>query len=208
MRDESLKASRDFTVARPLGQSIVHIENPGCVEYVTCRLKRLRYFGRCPKVEERRKREPHIPSFISEVCAAKTAAYFAGQNSLGFVQIAVEESQVIYPCAKSDVVLMEYGGPLHRRTMQLLAHDAVTDFRVYGIGADVISNRPAVAARFVPGLEIRIVGEREEFFEFIHGSVSLIGRELFNMRVCTWNDECSSRVKTGGFRNPVRTTVF
>ena len=35
---------------------------------------------------------PHIPSFISEEGTAKTAAYFAGQNSLGFVQIAVEES--------------------------------------------------------------------------------------------------------------------
>ena len=73
---------------------------------------------------------------------------------------------------------MEYGGPLHRRTMQLLAHDAMTDFRVYGIGADVISNRPAVAARFVPGLEVRIVGAREEFFEFIHVSASLVGRGI------------------------------
>jgi hypothetical protein len=91
---------------------------------------------------------------------------------------------------------MEYGGPLHRRTMQLLAHDAVTEFRVHGIGADVISNRSAVAARFVPGLEIHIVGAREEFFEFIHVSVSLVGREVFSMRVCTWNDECPSTVKS------------
>ena len=91
MRDESLKASRDFTVARPLGQSIVHIENPGCVENVTCRLERLGYFGRRSKIEERRKREPHIPSFISKEGAAKTTAYFAGQDPLGLVQIAVEE---------------------------------------------------------------------------------------------------------------------
>ena len=95
MKDDSIAARRDFTVARPFGQSVVHIENPGCVEYVTCRFECLRYFGRRPKVEERGKREPHIPSFISEERAAKTAAYFAGQNSPGFVQIAVEESQVI-----------------------------------------------------------------------------------------------------------------
>jgi hypothetical protein len=88
---------------------------------------------------------------------------------------------------------MEYGSPLHRRTVQLLAHDAVTDFRVYGIGADVISDRPAVAACFVLGLEIRIVGAGEEFFEFIHVSVSSVSRQAFNMRLCTWDDYCPTR---------------
>ncbi len=76
------------------------------------------------------------------------------------------------------MVLMEYGSPLHRRTVQLLAHDAVTDFGVHGIGADLISNSPAVAGRFVLGLEVRIVGAREEFSEFIHESVSAIGRDF------------------------------
>lgn len=176
-RDPSRKSSRNFTVAGPLGQAIIHVKNPGCVEYVTARLERLGYFGRCPEVEERWKREPHIPSFIGEGCAAQTAADLAGQNPLGFVQTAVEEPQVIQPCAKSDVVLVEYGGPLHRRTMQLLAHDAVTDFRIDGIGADAVSNRSAVAARFVLGLEVRIVDAREERFEFIHLSGSLVGRD-------------------------------
>src|SRR5210317_2163620 len=92
---------------------------------------------------------------------------------------------------------MEYGGPLHRRTMQLLAHYAVTDFRVHGIRADVISNRPAVAARFIFCLEIRIVGAREEFFEFIHVSVSLVGLERFNVHPCAWNDECQSSIIRG-----------
>ena len=73
---------------------------------------------------------------------------------------------------------MEDGGPLHRRTVQLLTHDAVTDFCVYGIGANLISNYPAVAARFVLGFEIRIVGAREDFCEFIHVSVSLVGRGI------------------------------
>jgi hypothetical protein len=67
---------------------------------------------------------------------------------------------------------MEYGGPLHGRAMQLLARDAVTDFRVHGIAADLISNRPAVAARFVSDFEIRIAGAREEFSKFVHVSVS------------------------------------
>jgi hypothetical protein len=102
------------------------------------------------------------------VGTAKITAYFAGQNSLGPVQIAVEEPEVVETCAKSDVALVEDGGPLHRRTMQLLAHDAVTDLRVHGIGADVISDRPAVAARFVLGGEIRTVGAAKEFFEFVH----------------------------------------
>jgi hypothetical protein len=84
---------------------------------------------------------------------------------------------------------MKYGSPLHRRTVQLLAHDAVADFRVYGIGADVISDSSAVAARFVLGLEIRIVGARKDFFEIIHESVSAVSREAFNMRLCTRNDE-------------------
>ncbi len=82
-------------MANPLWQSIVHIEHSGPVEYVTCWLERLWHFGRCPKVEERRKREPHIPSFISDECAAKTTAHFAGENSLGLIQLAIEESQLI-----------------------------------------------------------------------------------------------------------------
>jgi hypothetical protein len=88
------------------------------------------------------------------------------------------------------VVLVEYGGPLHRRAMQLLARNAVTDLRVHGIGADVVSNRPAVAARFVPGLEIRIVGAREKLLEIIHVPVSLVVGEWFNMRACIWKSEC------------------
>src|SRR5512134_2956992 len=95
-------------------------------------------------------------------------ADFAGQNSLGPVQIAVEEPEVVETCVKSDVALVEDGGPLHRRTVQLLAHDAVTDLRVHGIGANVISGRPAVATRFVLGREIRAVGATKEFFEFVH----------------------------------------
>ena len=172
-------------MAGPLGQAIVHIENPGRVEDVTCRFERLRYLWRRPEVEERRKREPHFPSFISDWRTAKTATYLAGKNSLGLVQAGVEESQVIQPCAKSDVVLVEYGGPLHRGPMQLLAHHAVTDFRLHGICADVISDRPAVAACSVSGLEPQIVGRREELLEFIHLSVSLVDREPFNLRDCS-----------------------
>jgi hypothetical protein len=95
-------------------------------------------------------------------------ADFAGQNSLGPVQVAVEEPEMVETCVKSDLVLVEDGGPLHRRTMQLLAHDAVTDIRVHGIRADLISDRPAVATRFVLGGEIRTVGAGKEFFVFVH----------------------------------------
>ncbi len=189
-RDESLKASRRAAVACPFGKAVVHVEYPGRVEYVTCRLECLRDLRWCPEVEERRKPEPHVSSFISDERAAKIAAYFAGQDSLGLVQSAIEESQVIQSRAEPDVVLMENGGPLHRRPMQLLAHDAVADLRAHGIGGDMISNRPAMAACFVPGLEVRIVRAQEELLEFIHVSVSSTGCDLFSMRVRTRNGEC------------------
>ncbi len=187
-RDQSLKTSRLFTVACPFGQAVVHVEYPGCVEYVTLRLECLGYYGWCPEIEERRKPEPHFSSLISDRCAAKTAADFAGQNSLCRVQIAVEEPQMFQPRTKSDVVLVEYGGPLHRCTMQLLAHDAVTNFRVHGIAGNVISNRAAVTAGFVSGVKIHIVGTQEEFFEFIHRFVSSVGCDLFYMRVFARTD--------------------
>ena len=65
---------------------------------------------------------------------ALAAADLAGQDPLGRVQAAVEESQAIHPCSESDVVLVEDRGPLHRRAMQLLAHDAVADLGIHRIG--------------------------------------------------------------------------
>jgi len=192
--DDSLEASRDVVHANPFGQSVVHVENPGCVEYVTCGLERLGHLGRCAEVEQRRKRQPHVSPLVGDGCTAQTTADLAGQNALGLVQGAVEKPQVIESRAESDVVLVKYRGPLHRRAMQLLARDAVTDFRVHGIGADLISNRPAVAVRPVPDLETRIVGAREKSLEFIHVPVSPVVGEGFNMQAHTCNDECPSTV--------------
>ena len=69
---------------------------------------------------------------------------------------------------------MEYGSPLHWRTMQFLAHDAVANFRVHGIGADAIACRPAVTAGLVPSLETCIVRTCEEFLKFVHRSSTLV----------------------------------
>ena len=155
------KAGRLLTVAPPLGQSVVHVDDPGCVEYVTCRFESRRYLGRRPEVEQRRKSEPHVSSFISNGRTTVTANDFAGKDSLGLVQTAIEESQAIEPRFESDVGLMKDGGPLHRRTMQLLAHDAVTDLRVHGIGGDAVPHRPAMATRFVSSLKAGIIGSQE-----------------------------------------------
>ena len=59
--------------------------------------------------------------------------------------LAIKKMQVIQAGGEPDVALVKDGSPLHGGTVQFLARQAVTNFRIHGIGAHLVSNGPAKA---------------------------------------------------------------
>jgi len=98
-----------------------------------------------PKLEKGWKRKPHSTSLIRNQSAAQGATHLAGKNSLMLIELAVEKMEVINPCHKSDVVLVKYRCPLHRRTVKFLTDPAVAYLRIHGIIANFVLHCTAVA---------------------------------------------------------------
>lgn len=64
-------------MARPFRQIIENIRHSHAVEDVTARTKGIGDVRRRAEIEESGKGEPHIPTFVSDGCAAYRAADFA-----------------------------------------------------------------------------------------------------------------------------------
>ncbi len=113
-------------MARPFGQIIVHVDQPQAIEDMTGWFECFRKLLGDAKIEERWKRQPHMPSFIRDGRAAERTTQLAGQNSLMFVELAVVENQVAHACQNSDMMFVKYRCPLHRSAVKLLADPAMT----------------------------------------------------------------------------------
>jgi hypothetical protein len=98
-----------------------------------------------PKIKQRGKSEPHRTPFIGNGSATPAAPDLAGQYAFMQTLLAVEEMQVLQACGEPHMTLVKDGGPLHGGTVQFLACQAVTDFRIHGISAHLISNGPTKA---------------------------------------------------------------
>lgn len=113
-----------------------------------------------PEIEEGRKREPHPASLVRDQRATAPAADFAWQDSLILETFAVEESQVIDPSRYANVRLSKDGCPLHGRSVQFLAGQAVAEFGIHWIPTHVVLNSTAMAPRTVFGYKMLILIRR------------------------------------------------
>jgi hypothetical protein len=101
------------------------------------------------------------------------------------VLLAIEKMQVIQAGGEPHMALEKDGGPLHGGTVQFLAGQAVTDFRIHGIGVYIVSNGTTKAGGPVFGDKRRVVQGR------IFGSESVFhGKHLES-----WNGGCSYLMK-------------
>jgi hypothetical protein len=114
-------------------------------------------WARSPKSNNVGKGEPHPAPFICNGSAAPFAADLAGQNAFMAVLLAIEKMEVMQTGGKPHMAFVKDGGPLHGGTVQFLAGQAVTDFRIHGIGAHLVSNGPAKAGGPVFGNKRRVV---------------------------------------------------
>ena len=119
-------------MAGPLGQVVVYVDNSQAVEDVAGRFEWCRNLGNMAEVEKGWKSEPHSASFIGDWRSTAAAADFARKNSFMLLVFTVEKSQVFNTFRYSDVTLMKDGCPLHRRTVQFLACQAVTELCIHG----------------------------------------------------------------------------
>lgn len=109
-----------------------------------------------PEVEKGRERQPHSAPFIGNQCSALAAADFARQDARMPVAFTVEEFQAVDSFRYPDVTFMKNGCPLHGRTVQFLAGQAVAEFCIYGIRTHFVLNRTAMAPRTIFGYKSRI----------------------------------------------------
>ena len=140
----------------PLGQVVVYLDNPQAVENMAGGFECCRNPGNMPKVEKGWKGEPHPASFVGDQRSTTAAADFARKNSLMPLAFTVEKSQLLDSMGYSHITLIKDGRPLHRRTVQFLAGQAVAEFGIQGVRTDFVLNRAAMAACTVFRYEIRI----------------------------------------------------
>ena len=98
------------------------------------------------------------------------AADLTGQNAFMTVLLAIEKMQVTQAGGEPHMAFVKDGGPLHGGTVQFLAGQAVTNFRIHGISAHLVSNGPAKAGGPVFGdkrhvVQGRIFGSESVFHE-------------------------------------------
>jgi len=86
-----------------------------------------------------------MASFIRNKSVAQGTTHLAGKNSLMLIELAVEKMEVIHSCRKSDVVLVKYRCPLHRRTVKFLTDPAMAYLSIHGIIANFVLHCTAVA---------------------------------------------------------------
>jgi hypothetical protein len=61
------------------------------------------------------------------------------------VLLVIVKMEVVQAGCEPHMMLVKDGRPLHRSAVQFLARQAVTNLRILGIGANLISNTPAKA---------------------------------------------------------------
>jgi hypothetical protein len=74
--------------------------------------------------------------------------------------LAIKKVEVIQTGNESHMALVKDGGPLHGGTVEFLARQAVTNFRIHGIGAHLVSNGPTKARGPVFGDKRRVIQGR------------------------------------------------
>jgi hypothetical protein len=153
-------------VPRPFGQPIIDVDDALSIEDVAGRPEWFGDFARPAEFEQCREREPHAAAFIGDRRAAKRAAHLAGRHACGSVERGGIKAEMLDPADHSDMALMEDRGPLHRCAVQCLASPAVAYFGVDRIGANLVADRAAMAARAVA---------RDERIVFLRG---IVGPEI------------------------------
>ena len=143
-------------VPGPLGEIILEVNDPHAIENMAGWFEYIRHLGKVPEIKQRGEGKPHSASFIGNGSAALAAADLAGQDAFVPALLAIEKMQMIHAGGEPHMALVKDGGPLHRSTVQFLARQAVTDFRIHGIGAYLVANRPAKADGAVFGDKRRI----------------------------------------------------
>jgi len=141
----------------PLGQIIVDADNPRPIEDMACGLECIRHLVTMPEIKQRGEGKPHPTSFIGNGSPTPAAPDLAGQDAIRPALLTIEKSQVIQAGGEPHMGLVKDGRPLHRGTVQFLAHQAVTNFRIHGIGAHLILNGPTKAGGPVFGDKRRVV---------------------------------------------------
>ena len=147
---------RVILMTGPFGQVVIDVDNPLFVEDVAGGFECSRDFRNMTEVEQGRKGEPHSAPFIGNQCSAAPATDFARKDSFMPELFSVDEPEGFEPLRYSDVTLVKNGRPLHRRSVQFLAGQAVAEFGIHGIRAHLVLNRAAVAACTVFGYKVRI----------------------------------------------------
>jgi len=122
-----------------------------------------------PEIKQRREGKAHPAPFIGNGRTTPAAADLAGQDAFTPALLTVEKMQVIQSGGGAHMALVKDGGPLHGGTMQLLARQAMTNLRIHGISAHLVSNSPAKAGGPVFGnkrrvVQIRILGAESVFY--------------------------------------------
>ena len=71
--------------------------------------------------------------------------------------LAIEKIHVFQAGGESHMAFVKDGGPLHGGTVKFLARQTVADFRIHGIGANLVANTPAKAGGPIFGDKRRVV---------------------------------------------------
>ena len=104
--------------------------------------------------------KPHPTPFIRNGSTASFAADLAGQNAFMAALLAIEKMEVTQAGGEPHVAFVKDGGPLHGGAVQFPAGRAVTNFRIHGISAHLVSNGPAKAGGPVFGDKCRVIQGR------------------------------------------------
>jgi hypothetical protein len=110
-------------------------------------LEAVRNFRNLPEIKKRWKGKPHFTPFIGNQGSAYIAAHFAGKNALVLIRLVVVEMQMIDTGGYPDVMLVEYGGPLHGGTMQFFADQTMAYLCIHRIRTHFVLDCLAVTAR-------------------------------------------------------------
>ena len=158
---------------RPLGQAVIDVDDALPIEDVASRPECFGDLALRAEIEQCGEREPHAAAFIGERRAAKRAAHLARGHASGPVERAGVEAEMLDSAGHADVALVEDRGPLHGRTVQCLAGPAVADLRIHRVGADLVVDGAAMAARAVAHDERIVVKRRVVGAEVVHRNTRL-----------------------------------
>jgi len=144
-------------VPGPLGQIIPDVDDPQAIKNMAGWFECIWHLGTMPEIKQRGKGKPHPAPFIGNRSTTHAAADLAWQDAFMPALLAIEKMQMIQSGGEPHMALLKNGGPLHGGTVQFLAHQAVTNFCIHGIGAHLVSNGPTKATCPVFGDKRRVV---------------------------------------------------